>query len=84
MSDQVKREAIVSRLIAVFREVFEDDGLEVTEKMTAEDIPAWDSLKHIMLMLAIEAEFGVKLKASEIGTIADVGALVALLEARIA
>lgn len=84
MSVQITREEIVSRLIGVFREVFEDDALEVAEKMTADDIPEWDSLKHIMLVLAIETEFGVKLKASEIGAIANVGALVALLEAKIA
>lgn len=73
---------IMPRLNSVFREVFDDDGIEIFDAMTADDLDDWDSLSHITLVLAVERAFGVKLKAAEVGGLANVGAMIALLEAR--
>ena len=72
--DEVK-----SRLSGIFREVFDDDSIEITDATTADDIDEWDSLSHITLVLAVEREFGVKLKAAEVGSLANVGAMIRLL-----
>ena len=72
--DQVK-----PRLTRVFREVFDDETIELADATTADDIDEWDSLSHITLVLAVEREFGVKLKAAEVGSLADVGAMIRLL-----
>jgi acyl carrier protein len=67
------------RLTRVFREVFDDESIELTDTTTANDIDEWDSLSHITLVLAVEREFSVRLRAAEVGSLANVGAMMRLL-----
>ena len=52
-------EEIYERLNEVFRDVFDDDTIEVDDLTTADDIDDWDSLEHINLIAAVEKEFGI-------------------------
>ena len=70
----------ISSLRKIFRDVFSDPDLVVERKTTASDIPDWDSLNHILLVLAIEEEFGVQLAAQEIVGLENVGGFLDLLE----
>jgi acyl carrier protein len=54
----------------------------VTPELSAKDVDGWDSLTHIRLMLTVEKYFKIKLSAPEIGKLANVGDLVALIKAR--
>jgi len=69
-------------MTAILREVFEDDALEATPQLTADDVDGWDSLNHIRLMLAVQKRFGVKFSAAEVGKLGNVGDLVALVRAK--
>jgi len=71
------------RVLKVFREVFGDDELVVTESTTAKDVQGWDSFNHITLTLRLEEEFGVSFTTREIGSMARVGDLYALLETKL-
>lgn len=73
---------IYRTMTAILREVFEDDGLEATPQLTADDVDGWDSLNHIRLMLAVQKRFGVKFSAAEVGKLQNVGDLVALVRAK--
>lgn len=77
-----ERDAVRERLNAVFREVFEDDGLEISDATTASDIDEWDSLQHIVLVLAVEREFRLRLNPAEVGKLENVGRMIDLLVAR--
>ena len=76
------RDDVRDRLQTVFRETFDDDSIELADEMTAEDLDDWDSVSHISLVLAVERAFGVTLNAAEIGSLENVGAMIALLRAR--
>ena len=78
------REALTQRLNDVFQDVFDDDELAIFPEMTARDVDEWDSLKHITLVLAVEREFRVRLKAAEVGSLENVGQMIDLLEKRVA
>ena len=65
------------RLTQVFRTVFDNDAIELTPELTADDVDEWDSLSHINLMIAIELEFGFEFEPSEIQNFANVGELMA-------
>ena len=67
------------RLRKVFREIFSQPRLEISDDMSAEDISDWDSLKHIQLIVAVEKEFGFKFKNSEIARLKNIGDLKALV-----
>ena len=66
----------------VFREVFENPTLVVTTQTIAVDIPNWDSLTHISLILALEEEFGIEFASEEVTSMAKVGDLFAVLETK--
>ena len=56
----MNREEIIGRLGSIFKDIFDEEDLEINDKTTAEDIEDWDSLAHINLVVAIEKEFSVK------------------------
>ena len=64
----------------LFRDVFGDDTIELTEETTAREIPQWDSLGHVNLMFAIEERFGVRFRGNELAEFANVGELKRFLE----
>jgi acyl carrier protein len=72
--DEVK-----ARLNRVFQDVFDDESIQIDDVMTADDIDEWDSLSHITLILGVEREFRVKFTAAEVGSLANVGAMIKLL-----
>ncbi len=76
----MERKEIYKRLTAVFRDVFDDDTIEINDQTTAADIEDWDSLMHITLISAIEDEFGCKFGMKEVLGLKNVGELVTLLE----
>lgn len=71
------------RVQNVFRDVFEDSMLLITEKTTAEDIPTWDSLTHITLVVSLEEEFGIQFTSMEVTSMSCVGDLFTLLEKKV-
>lgn len=76
------KEQIRERLSNTFRYIFNDDSITVHDSMTADDVEEWDSLSHITLVVAIEKEFGVKLRAAEVGKLKNVGEMLEILEQR--
>ena len=76
------RAEIYERLTAVFRDVFDDESLTISDNTTANDIEDWDSIEHITLVGAVENEFGVRFKMGEISTMKNVGEMVDIIESR--
>lgn len=79
----LSQEEILERLNKIFRDVLQDDELQLTMTTTASDVDGWDSLSHVRLVLTVEKDFSVKLSAAEIGRLKNVGDLVMLLSKRI-
>ena len=67
------REEVFEKINEVFRDVFEDDDITVTDATTADDIDGWDSLEHINLVNAIEQEFDIKFTMGQIVSMKNVG-----------
>ena len=82
MSSQVLRQEILAHLNEIFREVFDDETLTLTESTSAEDIPQWDSLMHVTLCIAVEQKFQTRLNALEIAALDSLGDWVDLLAGR--
>ena len=73
---------ILKRVNNVFQDVFDDDTLEVDYDTTSDDIDDWDSLEHITLMEAVEKEFDVHFKTSEIANMRNVGDTIDIIAKR--
>lgn len=70
------REEVYERLNEVFREVFDDESIEVCDKTTSDDIEDWDSLEHINLVDAVEQEFDIKFTMAQVVGMKNVGEMV--------
>jgi len=68
------------RLQAVFEAVFGREVSQLSEQDSPATIESWDSLNHVYLILALEAEFGVQFDAEEIANLISVGAIQRRLE----
>ena len=64
---------ILEEITPIFRDVLENDDITVTETTTAEDIPEWDSLAHIHLVVGIEKHFKIRFTSGEIDGFKNVG-----------
>ncbi len=75
---------IDTRLTGIFRDIFDDDSIELRPDMTAADIADWDSFNHINLIVATEAKFSVKFQTAEIESLKNVGHLKDLIAKKLA
>ena len=80
----MEKNEIVSRLTPIFRDVFNDNALMVTEGMTADEVPTWDSLSNINMIVAVEKAFGVKFSIKEVRNLKNVGELLELIKRKAA
>ena len=71
---------LAQQLSEVLREVFDDDAIEATPEMTANDVDGWDSLSHVNLILAVETRFEVRFTQKEVLSFQNVGDLMACIE----
>jgi acyl carrier protein len=76
-------DSIYTRLTPIFREVFDDDNITPTAKMTANDVSTWDSLSNIRLVVAVEEEFGIRFSTGEVASLSNVGEFVAVIQQRV-
>jgi len=70
------------RLQQIFREAFENGRLTLSDSLSPETMPQWDSLVHVKLMMGCEEEFGVKFTIEETVESTSVGKLKAVLAAK--
>lgn len=72
---------IYGTLTPLFRDIFDDDDIVLRPDMTADDVPEWDSMSHIRLVLSVERQFHKTFPASRVSQLKNVGDLVALIRA---
>jgi acyl carrier protein len=82
MSLTLDQRPVMAELIDVFRTVFDDPDIAITETTSADDVPGWDSMTHIALIVEAECRFGVTFAAAELESLSRVGDLARLIEAK--
>jgi len=71
----MKTESVMNKLQEIFRDIFDDETLNIDRNTSAENIEAWDSLAHINLIVAIENEFRIKFALGELQNMKNTGDL---------
>lgn len=71
------------RLQSIFRDVFDDPTLKLSEQTSIETLPDWDSVATVHIVLAAEAEFGVRFTTDEVAGVRSVADLLKVLEANV-
>ena len=67
------REEVFEKLNTVFRDNFDDNGINLTDSTSSADIEDWDSLEQINLVVAIQDAFGIKFNIDEVNAMKNVG-----------
>jgi|TARA_B100001964_G_C13945395_1_gene470880 acyl carrier protein len=73
----------LDKLTSIFKILFNLPDLELTDDLSAKDVPGWDSFNHVNLIINIEEEFGVQFTNDEVGGMQNVGNLKTLLASKI-
>ena len=71
--------SILEQLSGVIGNVLGVPGLVMTAATTAAEVPGWDSLAHVDIIVATESAFGVRFTTREVMGLKKVGDLVALI-----
>ncbi|MDD6187174.1 MAG: acyl carrier protein [Oscillospiraceae bacterium] len=74
------RDRIYEKMTEIFRDVFDDESIVLSDETTADDIEDWDSLEQINLLMAIENNFGIKFRLADVSGLENVGAMVDLVQ----
>jgi acyl carrier protein len=80
----IDRAAILAEITDIVRTVFGDPYIELTPEMTSDDLPVWDSMNYIRLVVEAECRFDIEFQAVEIEDVKTVGELVQMIEAKVA
>ena len=67
---------VLAELADIFRAVLRDPDLELSKQSSPDDIPGWDSMTHIAIVVEAECRFGVQFHTGEIEDLRNVGALI--------
>ena len=74
----------IETLNQIFCMVFDEDTLQITPDMTANDVDGWDSLSHVNLITTIEAKFNLRFTQKELLKQKNVGDLIADIDRKLA
>jgi acyl carrier protein len=80
MTDQDTLQA----LSQILGDLLDDESIALTMATKREDVPEWDSLAYVNFIAMVEIRFGVKFKVSEIESFANVAAIIAGVNSKLA
>ncbi len=79
----MEKEKIVNKLTPVFRNVFGDNLLELSDELNAESVERWDSLSHMLLISEVENEFAIKFKLKDLNKMRNVGDMIEIISTKL-
>ena len=77
------RTEILLKLQEIFRDVFDNEDINLTLDTVAEDIDEWDSLAHVQLIKEIETAFEIKLTSKEFLSWDNVGEMISSIYSKL-
>jgi len=80
----MNRAEVTTMVTEIFRDIFDDRTLVITDGTGAKDIEDWDSLEQINILVAMEKAFGIKFTVSDVENLVNVGQTIDLIEQKIA
>jgi acyl carrier protein len=72
---------VLERIRSIFAAIFQVPAGSIELGTSQKNLPAWDSLGHLTLVLDLEQEFGLSFAPEQVEKMTDVAAIVAAIEA---
>lgn len=71
--------SILEKIQPIFRDIFDDEELTVTETTVAADVEDWDSFAQMQIVMGIEEMFGIKFSTDEVTEFKNVGDVISAI-----
>ncbi len=72
----MNREEIIEKVTPIAQQIFANESLEITDDMSAANVPTWTSLAFMQFLTEIENQFGYKYKMMELLKLQSMGAII--------
>jgi len=59
------------------------DDWDIKDETLATQVPGWDSLNHVIVILAVEKHFGIRIKPLEMLKLKNIGDLQRLVSSKV-
>jgi acyl carrier protein len=82
MSSKTSETVLLDELRDAFVEVFHVSAAEIGPQTQFGDLPQWDSMGHMDLMVALETKFGVEINAETISQLVSIPAIISHVQAK--
>ena len=79
----IDNEEIIKKLNSIFRNVLNDDQINLKINTSNNELEKWDSLNHILLILEIEKKFSIKITAGEIAELNSISLICDMINEKI-
>jgi acyl carrier protein len=73
MEVKMNTDEIMAAVNTIFISVLDNKNIVLKNETVAKDVPEWDSLSHIQLIVATEKHFNIRFTTREIMSFKDVG-----------
>jgi len=80
----MEKSIVIEKLTLVFKDIFKQEKIVLTDNLTANDVEGWDSLTHMLLISEIESVFSLKFKLKDLNRMKNVGEMINIIESRLA
>ncbi len=81
MAIEINEQSVFSDIQIIMAEVFEVETAEISIETQFGDLPKWDSMGHMDLMLALESKFSIAISADSIRDLVSIPAILEAIQA---
>jgi acyl carrier protein len=72
----MEKNEVLFEIQEIFRDVLDNEEIELTPESKADDIEEWDSLSNVQIVVAVEHRFGIRFTSAEIPSWRNVGDMI--------
>ena len=73
----------MDKLTKLISDILNIDADKIIDDLSIKEVPSWDSLKHIELIVAIEQDFNIQLSFDEIASMQSVRKIKEVIDKKI-
>jgi len=79
----MEKSIIESKLTKIFKRIFKNELIVLSNELTANDVENWNSLTHMLLITEIETDFAIKFKLKDLNKMKNVGEMIDIIHSKL-